>query len=427
MDEQFKKWSRRSLSTLGKILIAKTFGISQLIYALQSIVVNESDYKCLNQILYKFIWNKHYLAAKAPERISREITNKPIKYGGFGMLDIAELDASLKIRALGRMMETKHPFLSLVRAKLELSDFFYPNCSNSVEPVTNQGIELLKIDRQKLWSNVKMVSNTRFVSLMRNIPIKKAVNRTGRQGLTYFNIIRAGKLTIGDLNREEIQSLRRFVDKNLIESALKAPNVNLNLATENLDKAYVINEKFIPLAKLTSKEIRTSRSDRLPIRNFKSGLEIPIGQLLTWLRNLSKLASTRHKNTLLRIIHRDIYTKEKLCRYNLIDNSICPRCNEIETFEHKILECTYVRLIWKEVLKITKNRQRPINIETAIAAYTGNNPTIVTVHAEILSRLIQLRENQNWLLRPKIFVKAAIQSLCKIDKKIDTSLFENLI
>jgi len=39
MDGIFKSWSRRCLSTLGKINIVKTFGISQLIHVLQSIVI----------------------------------------------------------------------------------------------------------------------------------------------------------------------------------------------------------------------------------------------------------------------------------------------------------------------------------------------------------------------------------------------------
>ena len=73
IDKQMKSWSRRSLSVLGKILIVKTFGISQIIFLMQSIMLQESDYKKLNALLYKFIWNRHYLAAKAPERIKREI------------------------------------------------------------------------------------------------------------------------------------------------------------------------------------------------------------------------------------------------------------------------------------------------------------------------------------------------------------------
>ena len=105
MDQHFKQWARRGLSTIGKILISKTFGISQIVYLMQTIKLNETDFKLINATLYKYIWNRNYHAAKAPERVKREIVNKPINLGGFGMLDVAELDASLKIKALGRFLE----------------------------------------------------------------------------------------------------------------------------------------------------------------------------------------------------------------------------------------------------------------------------------------------------------------------------------
>ena len=72
-----------------------------------------------NRSCPKFIWNQHYLAAKVPEQIKREIVNKQEKYGGFGMLDVSELDSSLKSKAIGRLIQSKHPFLSLIKASLD--------------------------------------------------------------------------------------------------------------------------------------------------------------------------------------------------------------------------------------------------------------------------------------------------------------------
>ena len=110
MDANLKAWSRRSLTTLGKITIIKTFALSQAIYFMQSLNLNESVFKTINSLLNKFIWNRHFMAAKAPERIKRDIVIKSIKLGGLGMLDAAELDSSLKLKALGRLLTTKHPF-----------------------------------------------------------------------------------------------------------------------------------------------------------------------------------------------------------------------------------------------------------------------------------------------------------------------------
>ena len=107
-----RRWSSRRLSLLGKILIVKTFGISQIVYLMQCMVLSEADFKSLNAILYKFLWNRHFEAAKAPDRLPREIINTPVKLGGFGMLNIEELDKGLKLKALSRLFSTSHPFLS---------------------------------------------------------------------------------------------------------------------------------------------------------------------------------------------------------------------------------------------------------------------------------------------------------------------------
>ena len=57
------------------------------------------------------------MAAKAPERVKHEIVNKPVKFGGYGMLDVIKLDESLKIKALGRFFGTNHPFLRIIKSK----------------------------------------------------------------------------------------------------------------------------------------------------------------------------------------------------------------------------------------------------------------------------------------------------------------------
>ena len=89
----------------------------------------------INHILYKYIWNRRYLALKAPERIKQTIVNTPINKGGFGMLDIVELDESLKLKALGRLLNSNHPFLTLIKNSLDFRNFFMPKLGAKVDTV----------------------------------------------------------------------------------------------------------------------------------------------------------------------------------------------------------------------------------------------------------------------------------------------------
>ena len=58
MESQLKRWLCRGLSLEGKIIIVKTFGLSQLIYFLQSCVITEKDIDLVNKLIFRFLWNK---------------------------------------------------------------------------------------------------------------------------------------------------------------------------------------------------------------------------------------------------------------------------------------------------------------------------------------------------------------------------------
>ena len=105
---------------------------------MQSMTLCPKSVKKLMAIMWKFLWNKNFLAARAPERIKRIIVNTPLWYGGLGMIDIEELDASLKLKALGRLVETLHPFLTLLKRQLKLDSFFLPRIESKVETVANK-------------------------------------------------------------------------------------------------------------------------------------------------------------------------------------------------------------------------------------------------------------------------------------------------
>ena len=409
MDSHFRKWARRGLTTLGKILIVKTFGISQLVYLLQTLTLNETHYKQINAVLYKFIWNRNYLLSKAPERIKRDIMIKSLRLGGYGMIDIRQLDASLKLRALGRLLVTKHPFLSLIKNDVDLNQFFEPRCKTILDEVAVKGIELLKADRQKLWLCEELDTDRAFMATVRQIKIKSIVCTRGQQSIPYFVAVMRGVSLIGDLNLNELNSLVPFIDRSKLAKIRLA--VILRLRQDSLKDQIYASRTFKSITTCTSKEIRLSRIEHTPLTSLKIGLDLERSEALTWFYRLSKLSSISHRNTLLRVMHGEIYTKERKFRFGLSDSPVCPRCEQIETAEHKLIECIYVRKIWRQVqlkLKVTPGTD---TIRETLAVQKGL--TVLSVHAEILQRILHLREDQNFLMHPKTFVELALQDLLK--------------
>ena len=418
MDLQFKAWSRRSLSTLGKILIAKTFGISQAIYLLQSISLNSDHYKKLNAVLYKFIWNRHYLAAKAPERIKREIMTANVKNCGLGMLDIAELGDSLKLKALGRLRTSNHPFLRLLNTKLDLESYFEPKAlvSAQLDGILTDGVALLKKDRNNLWDDPKLNGNCYFMSAIRNTGIKYLVQARGLNSIAFFQIWTSGARKVKDLRNTDLDALIRHIDENKIEKLRIAISLNIGPPDPNLNNTYYTGKEHKPLSSLTSKEIRIIRSSKKPIAEFKIGLSLTLKESLNWGHRVSKLTSTRHKNSLLRIAHGDVYTKDKLHRFGMADDNKCPRCDEVETLNHKFIGCPYVIRIWTSAKPFLEKLGAPLqtNLELtkiAMSSSIGSTVESMTLNAEILQTILYLKPEQNYLVHPRNLILNAIKSL----------------
>ena len=425
IDSQLRRWSTRRLNLLGKILIMKTFGISQLIFLMQSIELKPSDFKRVNALLYRFLWNRNYLAAKAPDRLKRDVINKPIKLGGFGMLDIAEMDRGIKLRALGRLMQSSHPFLSRIRDKLSINRFFYPKVDTTLDAVTVIAVELMGSERRKLWDAPKDSLDLQSWKLIHDIKLQDCVSAIGKNSIVYFNLRLAGVVKLGDLNQIQLSSIERFMKRNLATKCSDLIPLNLNLIPQqapNHNHLIFLGNKLLSLPSLSSKIIRLGIAEPEPICLYKSGLILSPVETLNWASKVAKLTSVRHRNTLLRIAHKELYTKEKLFRYGLIDSPTCPRCDQIEDFEHRLFRCDYVSRIWNETLRLSLKLNtggQPHNGDTLVRILGANIESSIatlTLHSEIILRILSVPDDANFLIRPKKFVELTIKSLIRKEK-----------
>ena len=115
--------------------------------------------------------------------------------------------------------------------------------------------------------------------------------------------------------------------------------------------------------------------------------------------------------------HGEIYSKDKLLRYGLTEDNTCPRCLETEDLHHKLIDCAYVKRIWTRFRELTGDRENADIENFILGAYKNCDSAKLTLHAEILGRILGLKENESYLLHPKAFVKNAIMYLRKKEKK----------
>ena len=255
------------------------------------------------------------------------------------------------------------------------------------------------------------------------------VSAMGRRSIPFFILWSRGVRKVKDLTQNSLYDLRRYIAQDKAVTITKAVCTNLAGAQSELElKFYYSGKCFKPLIKFTSKEIRTTRSLNKPLQIFKIGMDLSVSETLSWGLQVSKLTSTRHKNTLLRVAHGDIYTRERLFRFGMTPDPSCPRCGMLETLQHRYIECDYVKRIWR-LAKVASqavtsgNPANELDTQAALGAYLDSNLAILTFNAELLDRINILKED-NYLLLPKVIVKNALNSLIKREKKqqLKTSL-----
>ena len=92
MKQLCRKWSGRHLTINSRMLVFKTFILSQLPFALQSQVIRLNDVKYVEKLCYQFVWNNK------PERVARSILKNTKAEGGISGLDTSAFVNSLQIR-----------------------------------------------------------------------------------------------------------------------------------------------------------------------------------------------------------------------------------------------------------------------------------------------------------------------------------------
>ena len=289
MTSQLRNWSRRHLTLLGKILILKTFAISQVIFTMQSLTLSDNSLKKLNTLLYKFLWNKNFNANKAPERIKRSITTTPISLGGLGMVDLKELQTLLDLRSFGRLMVSAHPFFQQICTQIKSKGFLNVSCLQwAVDGKLKKGIELTNAQRRKSlqWPLGAIESDVNLRSAIGNTELTQVLTNQGKNSLAAFTVRRRDrKIKLSNLTINEVTDLsRHFTLPGLSAALQRIINVPINaLATvPEYDLFPISPGKVLQMSKMSSKSFRTSLNDleHQVICLYKSGLTLSPGEVI---------------------------------------------------------------------------------------------------------------------------------------------------
>ena len=145
--------------------------------------------------------------------------------------------------------------------------------------------------------------------------------------------------------------------------------------------------KIIPWSKLSSKIVR--EHSLIEQQYTPKLLHANTYNEITKLgMKIKSLTNSKLKAILLRCIHGDVYSKERMQRFGMTDENTCPRCQEVETTRHMLLDCSYSKNLWGKISKITGISNSTLN--EILGLDPKHDKVTLTIHAETLRRLMAI-------------------------------------
>ena len=201
-------------------------------------------------------------------------------------------------------------------------------------------------------------------------------------------------------------------------SGIIGASLSLNVPSDSLLQSSLLPVKIGHLGDLRKLSIKAIRESRLNASDqticiYKIGLILTPGEVLNWTSKIKKLTSVRHRSTLLRIAHGEVYSNSRLFKFGLVQSAACNNCNSVqETIAHKILDCPTAKIAWdklNEAKLVIGLKQVSISIDQVMGAteeVTGK--LSLALNAELMQQIIS---QGGKVYDPKLIVKRAIRTI----------------
>ena len=367
-----KNWSRRNLSIQGKIIITKTFIISQCIYMMQGIGLPEKIISQINKMCFTFIWKKHFSNTKAHEKIKRTTMCSPYQCGGLQMINLHDMQASFHIKWIIKLCNSKGSDWAKIPLyllnHLDQLGLFHMNI-----PKLNQKKTVHTI-KSSFWAQAVTAwfahkepeDATTSLYLWNNKDITYH-----KKTLYFITWIEAGIRFVKDVINENSKVLDYEILKrktgnhpsflfeylalrealNRFKRTRQCPLANLRQNQNVWFKTLDINNMQPTVSQI--RKLIILQNTRTPhcLELWKRKYNYTI-QEADWTVAHGATKETRLRVLQWKIIHNIYPTSILLQKMGKRETNLCETCKEIDYIEHFFVNCNEVQALWKEVNNI---------------------------------------------------------------------------
>jgi len=451
LESQLRRWMCRNLTLEGKILIVKTFGLSQLIYNLQCYQILSNEITLVERLIFRFIWSKKWdYNKKVIDRISRKVMKSEYKDGGLRAPDMECLDRALKLKQFVRASSSSHIIKKI--QEISISNIGYEGVIEQEYDKLCEEDWIIRIGQETIniltdWArkegygtNGNGQSSTIAINTVGSINLSTYLKRKKEllMECIYKTLQREGIDTLKELLIEEefttestkvnnIIAIKKKFSDNLIQIG-ENYNEEINIIIGGLTHFYIGENKFTPVSEISVKTLQhilklaLKKTDTTDYNNKLGIIDFDNDDIIETRRNVSNV---KLRNIFFRLINKDFFTKDRLFRFKMTEDNKCDRCNLEETTKHLLWECKSTRMMWKSfntILNESGLNQFSVNDYNEVYKFNGTG-AVSTIKLKLINELIQIVRPTNMTIDR---VKRIIQSLRTTEKYIATKNKNNL-
>jgi len=383
LKNQLQLRRQRNLTLEGKIIIVKTFGLSQLIYALQSTYIKDSDLELIDLIITKFIWNLKEGNNRPVGKIKKSVLRDSIANGGLNAPDIFALDKAIKYKSILMATITDHP-IKVVYNKYYAEvgyDFVNYTCNTIEHNFLGKAISVHIGNAKRIHNDIKAFVNDNdgihknYYSYVQNKSIIKNEFVNLRQNSMITRLLIHNIKNLQGLHvQKSTNGLRNlFFDVHQVYNTFPIEWRKLlnNTRREHppiTGEVYIGLNKWTLIRNITLKCLAESlrQKDAFEFNDFLSNkhTSIRVDRLLNnpfiVLRKTIKDVKLRNLNY--KMYHNIYPTMAHLFKWKIKESENCSRCGCKETLRHAIYDCTIAESAIMNLKSVIKLRYK-ISVE----------------------------------------------------------------